>query len=1025
MRSMNPLPEAVRSSVRSGIILFDLTRVVEELVFNSLDAGATKVSVYVGVGTCFVKVVDDGSGVTRDGLVLLGERYATSKFHQLADMDAAGGSFGFRGEALASISDVSLLEITTKAYGRPNGYRKVIKGCKCLYLGIDNDRKDVGTTVNVRDLFYNQPVRRKYMQSSPKKVLHSVKKGVLRIALVHSQVYFKVIDIESGDELLCTQPSSPLLLLKSGFGLEVSDSLHKLNISDGVLKLSGYISDPVDGFEIKAFQYVYINSRFVCKGPIHKLLNQLATSFECLDPWKVNNGSQNRKRSRSQAYPAYILNLSCPRSLYDLTFEPSKTYVEFKDWAPILTFTEKAIQQLWKENITFGDSINHVTDIIRKDRIWKEADDSLTAEEDFLDADLSETSEIVKKKRRIKNHKASLDIFSSPSDMLTKEVDHLSHAGKDRIPFVNLHKNSAEVKEQQIQVGFVCQTDYAFQSWDGLEAKCVPTATCKFDNQLLASDNNFLSMEDHFLENRANDNVDNCLTSAWGIESLKDDPDVINESAGVALSCDLIGRGIKKPLLQGCSSRRSLPLERALFVNDEGFEFQRDCFRNDWQQAGINRYKRQRDLMRKQECEPDHVSKERSRRSRSAPPFYRGKRKFFSWNHPSIMKAGKPKAKTFHNTLTYSEVNGLKCAKQPSDDCHLYHMPSTVEHLLSDTRSDMDKTIGISANLKAIEEGEKFEQSHYFNCQDTAPVKGETLDSMNSWSKWRNCSSQLTDRNKSYDVRDDSSILDISSGFLHLAGDLLVPESINTSCLVDAKVLQQVDKKFIPVVGDGTLAVIDQHAADERIRLEELRKKVLSGEAKTINYLDSEQELMLPEIAYQLLQNYAEEIKDWGWICNIHGEDSRSFKRNLNLLHKRPTVITLVAVPNILGVNLSDVDLLEFLQQLADTDGSSTIPPSVLRVLNMKACRGAIMFGDSLLPSECSLIVEELKQTSLCFQCAHGRPTTIPLVNLEALHKQIAKLGLLDDNSNKLWRGLRRHELSFQRATERLSSARG
>ncbi|XP_059437767.1 DNA mismatch repair protein MLH3 isoform X3 [Corylus avellana] len=962
MRSMNPLPEAVRSSVRSGIILFDLTRVVEELVFNSLDAGATKVSVYVGVGTCFVKVVDDGSGVTRDGLVLLGERYATSKFHQLADMDAAGGSFGFRGEALASISDVSLLEITTKAYGRPNGYRKVIKGCKCLYLGIDNDRKDVGTTVNVRDLFYNQPVRRKYMQSSPKKVLHSVKKGVLRIALVHSQVYFKVIDIESGDELLCTQPSSPLLLLKSGFGLEVSDSLHKLNISDGVLKLSGYISDPVDGFEIKAFQYVYINSRFVCKGPIHKLLNQLATSFECLDPWKVNNGSQNRKRSRSQAYPAYILNLSCPRSLYDLTFEPSKTYVEFKDWAPILTFTEKAIQQLWKENITFGDSINHVTDIIRKDRIWKEADDSLTAEEDFLDADLSETSEIVKKKRRIKNHKASLDIFSSPSDMLTKEVDHLSHAGKDRIPFVNLHKNSAEVKEQQIQVGFVCQTDYAFQSWDGLEAKCVPTATCKFDNQLLASDNNFLSMEDHFLENRANDNVDNCLTSAWGIESLKDDPDVINESAGVALSCDLIGRGIKKPLLQGCSSRRSLPLERALFVNDEGFEFQRDCFRNDWQQAGahdranffevdssnqsfdfltrtfwqgkascpqaftreitkcevladfdfpsrdfvksipsyaeqfigedfiesdsiteignfgsshqtsnsdwcsptsdplfqsthwdvehfkdenayggsshsgesascrhfvdygkmdckshygimpkgsshdncssscrynildfndcadssrefckllqrhnrdykfspehpdilpneigrlyvdscvndftgINRYKRQRDLMRKQECEPDHVSKERSRRSRSAPPFYRGKRKFFSWNHPSIMKAGKPKAKTFHNTLTYSEVNGLKCAKQPSDDCHLYHMPSTVEHLLSDTRSDMDKTIGISANLKAIEEGEKFEQSHYFNCQDTAPVKGETLDSMNSWSKWRNCSSQLT-----------------------------------------------------------------------------------------------------------------------------------------------------------------------------------------------------------------------------------------------------------------------------------------
>lgn len=253
------MPEALRSSVRSGIILFDLTRVVEELVFNSLDAGSTKVSIYVGVGTCYVKVVDDGSGITRDGLVLLGERYATSKFYQLADMDAASGCFGFRGEALASISDVSLLEIVTKAYGRPNGYRKVIKGCKCLYLEIDDDMKNVGTTVTVRDLFYNQPVRRKYMQSSPKKVLHSVKKSVLRIALVQSQVSFKVVDSESGDELLCTHPSSPLSLLTSGFGIEVSESLQELNASDSILKLSGYVSGPCDGFGIKGFQYVCIH----------------------------------------------------------------------------------------------------------------------------------------------------------------------------------------------------------------------------------------------------------------------------------------------------------------------------------------------------------------------------------------------------------------------------------------------------------------------------------------------------------------------------------------------------------------------------------------------------------------------------------------------------------------------------------------------------------------------------------------------------------------------------------------------
>ncbi|XP_070669830.1 DNA mismatch repair protein MLH3-like isoform X6 [Malus domestica] len=133
-------------------------------------------------------------------------------------------------------------------------------GCKCLYLGMDDNRKDVGTTVVVRDLFYNQPVRRKYMQSSPKKVLHCVNKCVHRIALVHSNVSFKVVDIESEDELLRTTPSpSPLILLKRTFGTEISNALHELNISDGRLKLSGYISTPCNNLADKAFQYVCIH----------------------------------------------------------------------------------------------------------------------------------------------------------------------------------------------------------------------------------------------------------------------------------------------------------------------------------------------------------------------------------------------------------------------------------------------------------------------------------------------------------------------------------------------------------------------------------------------------------------------------------------------------------------------------------------------------------------------------------------------------------------------------------------------
>ncbi|KAJ0041277.1 hypothetical protein Pint_28720 [Pistacia integerrima] len=259
-------------------------------------------------------------------------------------------------------------------------------------------------------------------------------------------------------------------------------------------------------------------------------------------------------------------------------------------------------------------------------------------------------------------------------------------------------------------------------------------------------------------------------------------------------------------------------------------------------------------------------------------------------------------------------------------------------------------------NMKKTQKVENFKQLQCLQAHHAANIKViagtvNTLSLRKFWIQWilgpngGIAVPQITveNNNRSIDIDNQDNILDISWGLLHLAGDSLIPESISKNCLEYAKVLQQVDKKFIPIVAGGTLALIDQHAADERIRLEELRRKVLSEEGKTVTYLDAEQELVLPEIGYQLLHNYAQQMKDWGWICNIHNQGSRSFKKNLNLLHQRPTIVTLLAVPCILGVNLSDVDLLEFLQQLADTDGSSTIPPAVLRVLNSKACRGTCL----------------------------------------------------------------------------------
>ncbi|OVA00634.1 DNA mismatch repair protein [Macleaya cordata] len=1286
MRSIKQLPKAVHSSLRSSVVLFDLTRVVEELIFNSIDAAATKVNVAVSVGTCYVKVDDDGCGITRDGLVLLGEKYATSKLQYLAEMDAATDSFGFRGEALGSLSDISLLEIITKARGMPNGYRKIIKGCKCLYLGIDDKKQGFGTTVIVRDLFYNQPVRRKYMQSSSKKVLDSVKKCVLRIALVHPQISFKVNDVESGDELLCTDPSlSPLSLVASGFGTDISGSLCEVSFSEGVLNLSGYLSGRVDSFFMKVD--MNINSRFVCKGPIHKLLNNLAASSNSLDMWEGALGSQNCKR-KTQSHPAFILNLRCPRSSYDLTFEPSKTLVEFKDWIPVLSFIEQAFRHFWGQTPP-RELCSHDDEVSGKDEIWKEDNNGVLPIQDK-----SVKSICPKEKGRIHHNQTYLHLspFSTSPELHSEESDLFSHHNYDWKPFRESCGNTTKVKGHQTKAANIHQTDNTFHGMTSTSpyasfSKCKSMVSPEHSSLPRATDNGSFALQDNFLScdmtlRQDSEDVRNhdILGSRWGKESLEVDANLTEGSAGNQLTFGLVGyrneapfpsgcpKRLKKPFLRSCSLLGNVTPEKLLFANHQQFGVQIDEFRTkrkrfspddkinvvdadendcsidffpntspedtvlasslssnmlwecrkmmdidvvsrnyvkprlcdtvsfteesdllndslaqmgkrrsnhlstnfescstpsfsvfgttptkvehftyeyaternfrscrsasfgnlingegedefmgyDTMQNGFinedypdsvcmdteddyeyfvapkrnlsrtlsngsqsndvtfqkvssskrladgtdwlclhssnmdntnncagptfhipsplhhNKDRYPRDELVSPNCSRNNISEGRSRRCRSAPPFYEGRHKFSTIYSCMTTTAGEINAEKFHSSPILPATSELKDSMQLFGGSRQYFESRLAEDSLFYSREHMENMPYSMQDAEVVQKSEGQKKSQLFQLYNTDPVEDFTSNEMGgskfSGTKWRHGNPQTTfknDRDKSHNLIEQNDVLDISSGLLHLAGGLVVPDSISKDCLDNAKVLLQLDKKFIPIVGGSVVAVIDQHAADERIRLEELRQKVLSGEGKTVAYLDSEQDLVLPEIGYQLLQNYAEQIQNWGWICNVDARGPGSFTKKLKILHRRPSAITLIAVPCILGVNLSDKDLLEFLEQLSETDGSSTMPPSVLRVLNFKSCRGAIMFGDALLPSECSLIVEELKQTSLCFQCAHGRPTTAPLVNLEALHKQIATLGLWNEDSDEVWHGLRRHRPSLERATQRLISARG
>ncbi|GAB2282899.1 hypothetical protein Dimus_017434 [Dionaea muscipula] len=1216
MESIKPLPDAVRSSLRSGFIICDLTRVVEELVYNSLDAGATRIAVSIGIGTGYVKVDDDGSGIGREGLVLLGERYATSKFHNMAGPADGNGSFGFLGETLCSISDISLLEILTKTQGRPNGYRKVMKGRKCLFLGIDNDRQDVGTTVIVRDLFYNQPVRRRLMLSSPRKALHSVRKCVFRVALMRSNVSFKVFDIVSEDELLRTKASScPLSVLRNVSGVEAS-CLEEISLSEGAFKLAGYVSRSCDFSTTKAVQYIYINSRVVGKGPIHKILNHLANTF-----WDQLNGDNIGKRSRLQACPVYILNLICPRSFYDLIFEPSGTSVEFKDLAPVLAFLKKSMASIWCLKSSNGESPTSSAGEIAKDEMGKQTE-SVSADKGWSDA-----CGISRKRcRTLSQVSPGLPYFCPEMQAKVSCSPSLKHpfdkdSRQSLITATRIEEPHApeEFKDQMEFLGSTGSSEYDY-IWKSSNKLCTESeeflddisdkryfsygedqkSNSRFINASLVVDanpshsetegttKNHLHFEYSSKEKRAeNENMTpflrNCssktqaertflssgknsnfqMIKRYNCYSDGSDTDNAVEQTALDHKFYMFARNLRKndsetsnwfpgshvasdwhedlgdisinsrcsfPLSEGCSSKEdtnflvaqvgefgsscfssisdqnSLMLDPFLrfeswdFVCSDG-EVSLNSMRNAWSEQFEDdreeayfdnlahefeskdivhgsslkcmstldcdtfqfgkRFRQNLDgpstklcdlftgrtnSLSSNPCCEDYMdpisaswqtfnmketnantrrfhqknfdSGSRPQRSHSAPPIYKGKRQFLLTNHCLTVKPRNPDMKTVHDAQIFREGTLVKNAKSASTKNHQNPEKSYSEDPHNCARPKVKETLDIML-LNNEAQNNQFHESHMHG-RGSFVIEDPGSASLSV--KWRNGAPTTGGGRTSRKFSDECSVLDISSGILHLACDSLIPKSVSRRCLEDAKVLLQVDKKFIPVVAGGTLVVVDQHAADERIRLEELRQKVLSGEVKSITYLEVEKELVLPETAYQLLYNYAEPIQGWGWICSIHAQSSGSFKKNLNLLTGQPPSVTLLSVPCILNVNLTDTDLLEYLEQLAATDGSSTMPPAVIRILNYKACRGAIMFGDTLLPSECSLIIEELKQTSLCFQCAHGRPTTAPLVNLEVLHNQLATLRLKNGNMQS-WHGLSRQDIDLKRAKQRLDTA--
>ena len=332
------LSKHVINQIAAGEVIERPFSVVKELVENSIDAGATRISIEVSNECRDLRIADNGSGIHPDDIVLAFSKHATSKITDSEDLYNIS-TMGFRGEALASIISISKLTCITrtKDYGtkvecQNSEVKQVQTGCA------------IGTIMEIRDLFYNIPARLKFLKSSKTEFAY-INEYVQSIALVHSQISFELKF--NGKTVFKTTPQNEQLqTIKEIFSADIASSLKPVLKTDNLsgLKMSGFVSSPDFTRSSKKDYYMYVNSRLV-KCPV----------FQKAIDTVYRNLIGNTK------YPFIILNLEIPPCDIDVNVHPTKKEVRYKNPNQIFNFVYSSVDSALKsivEKTTFQEVQN-------------------------------------------------------------------------------------------------------------------------------------------------------------------------------------------------------------------------------------------------------------------------------------------------------------------------------------------------------------------------------------------------------------------------------------------------------------------------------------------------------------------------------------------------------------------------------------------------------------------------------------------------------------------------------------------
>ena len=332
------LDDSTINKIAAGEVIERPASVVKEIVENSIDAGATNITVEIkNGGISYIRVTDNGKGIMQDDMEIAFERHATSKIRSADDLDDVK-SMGFRGEALASIAEIAKVELISKTAQSDNGYRVLIEGGKVLEsseYGCPN-----GTTITIENLFFNTPVRYKFLKKDFTESGY-IEDVVTRIALVHPEIAIRLVN--TGKTIVQTSGNGDLKsVIYNIYGKDIAENLINIDYEYEGMRVSGVIGKPVISRSNRTNQLFFVNKRYVKDKTLSGAAEQGFKGF-------ITIGKHG----------FLILNIDMDPHLVDVNVHPAKLEVRFQEDNKVF----KAVYHAIKDGLSNVDLVANTSSI--------------------------------------------------------------------------------------------------------------------------------------------------------------------------------------------------------------------------------------------------------------------------------------------------------------------------------------------------------------------------------------------------------------------------------------------------------------------------------------------------------------------------------------------------------------------------------------------------------------------------------------------------------------------------------------